>query len=437
MRTSRPELRPADGVRARLLILLAVAVALVWLGAPLLGHGIYAEEGGLVVIEAEQPFAVAPGDNGAEWRIQHAGASNFRGDGFMQILPDGGPGGGVPFSATSPLATYKVAFSSPGTYSLWHRANGPDGGGDSFYARVYEETPGDFWMMIPGITSNFDGRWSDRGRLNTSSLGGTTPMTIPIATPGLYTLELAQREDGTRVDTILLDSTGSFGGADPGPAASGPPAGLYFAAQGGQVIVEAEHFKSRSPGPNDAYTVETEGGADGTRNDLFVRSGPNDFGADTSLPVFGDAPTLSYDVLLGATGTYRAWVRTASNPDGEPIGNDDSVFLRVWKDSPGDFYLVDGGGGWAWRGTGFQNVTGFTGGRRNLEFLIDDPGLWHIDLAMREDGTDIDALMLDLTGTFTGGSQLGPPESAFAIPEPTTLAILGLGLLSVLRRRTR
>jgi hypothetical protein len=90
------------------------------------------------------------------------------------------------------------------------------------------------------------------------------------------------------------------------------------------------------------------------------------------------------------------------------------------------------------------NVSSFTGPRVDTDFTIPAPGIYTIEVSMREDGTDIDALLLDSTGTFTGGSQIGPPESAFAImpiPEPSTLLIwsllAGLGIGAGWRRRER
>lgn len=409
------------------------------------------ETGGIVVLEAEDAFSITAGTNGDSFQILDSGASNFRGDGYLQMLPDNGGGNGAPFDGVGGIAEYKVNFDSTGTYRLWHRATGSDGTADSFYVRVFKDTPGDFYLAdVANNSSNFNGKWDDQGRLNTTSLGGTSPIDISIASTGVYTVQIAEREDGVRVDSLLLDRTGSFTGSDPGPAASAAPEHLMSVASNGQVVVEAEHFKSKSAGPSDEYTFQTVGetgsnGAADPRGGLFMRSGPNNGTANTTGNPFDVGPVMSYDVLIEEAGTYRAWLRHALDPDtAQPAGNDDSIFIRVFEKggAAGDFYLVDQfGSDWNWIGQGRKNSTGLGPAREDALFNL-GTGVYTIQIAMREDGADLDAILLDLqdgVDQFTGGSQVGPAASAFrvsAIPEPTTAAfgLLAAGALLIRRR---
>ena len=99
-------------------------------------------------------------------------------------------------------------------------------------------------------------------------------------------------------------------------------------------------------------------------------------------------------------------------------------------------------GSWGWGGTGYKNVTGFSVPGEPMLFNVSQGGVWTVDIAMREDGTDFDALLFDMTTTFTGGSVVGPDESDFMIiPEPSTFVLLAgaccIALLGYLRRRRK
>jgi hypothetical protein len=161
--------------------------------------------------------------------------ANARGGKYMQSLPDVAGGGQSKSAATDPgtpaFMDYKVQIKTTGTYRLYIRYGGYDGSSDSLYAQILELSrpagPGPNWYRLVGQLSAVGNNnndfnncadlgngnanlgaavgWNGVGGLElTSAGGGEVPMVWPITTPGIYTIRISQREDGSCVDAILL-----------------------------------------------------------------------------------------------------------------------------------------------------------------------------------------------------------------------------------------
>jgi len=101
----------------------------------------------------------------------------------------------------------KYAFTvKGGTYAIWGRVIEPAGGGSN-----------SFWVRLPGATLNTTPLPANDGWINWNFAVGTTwhwdriantdAANIPVRytlPPGTYTLELAYREDGARLDAIVI-----------------------------------------------------------------------------------------------------------------------------------------------------------------------------------------------------------------------------------------
>jgi hypothetical protein len=91
-------------------------------------------------------------------------------------------------------------------YTVWLRGYAPNGAGDSVYMGLDNQPV--------AIVTQFAPRAWTWTRTNTQG----NPVTIEITQPGLHTLHLWQREDGLRVDKILLTTDGEYN-----PSGNGPP----------------------------------------------------------------------------------------------------------------------------------------------------------------------------------------------------------------------
>jgi len=163
----------------------------------------FQEIGGQLVLEAEH-FIGRTTRSGHSWLTQTV-LSGYVGSGYLSAIPDTD----VQFTGdytTSPEVQYTINVTTTGTYYVWLRGYAPNGAGDSVYLGLDGQ---------PGATlTGFSPRaWS---WANINSEGGLA--TLEITTPGVHRLYLWQREDGLRLDRIVLTTNSSYN-----PTGSGPP----------------------------------------------------------------------------------------------------------------------------------------------------------------------------------------------------------------------
>jgi hypothetical protein len=171
--------------------------------------GAWVESGGRVVIEAEQYDGRA--DVGARsWTLIN-GTTGASGQ-MVQSLPNTGYIVTTNIPAAAPRVDYRVQFSTPGTYHVWLRGMG-DGDPDN---SVHFGVNGAVTDTADNATTVTWGSlvWSKQ----TQGSGPVATLTIPSA--GTYTLNMWMREDGFRVDRLLLTTDAAFSPTGTGPAAS-------------------------------------------------------------------------------------------------------------------------------------------------------------------------------------------------------------------------
>jgi RHS repeat-associated protein len=90
-----------------------------------------------------------------------------------------------------------IDFTTPCTYTIWARSYPGNAAGDSLYVGLGEQTV--------SLTGFEPGDW---GWANQAQTGGSVELTI--AQSGLYTLSVVMREDGLRLDRLLLTTNTTY-----------------------------------------------------------------------------------------------------------------------------------------------------------------------------------------------------------------------------------
>ncbi|MEM6315036.1 MAG: hypothetical protein AAF743_13170, partial [Planctomycetota bacterium] len=309
-------------------------------GLPPVGSGgdFVQDSGGLVSIEAENETSSASA-SGKTW------TDVTRGDASGGTVAEAGPDTGTNISTgyviTSPRLSYDITFNRAGTHYVWIRGTGPDSGGNSLHVGLNAQAI----ATADRIETNTANAlvWTD------STMDGVRA-TINVPSAGVHTLDLYMREDGVRVDKIVLTDDPAYQ-----PINFGPPQTL---AQGTSRI-EAEDAVAVGP-----WQTATEAGVTFRQIANGTSGSPNYADPD-------QAPKLTF--TFNASGNNQALnLRGRGDNDG-----DNSVWLRI-----------DGG---TWQRIDFA-TSGF------WETLTVGTGTFTgsvvVEIAQREDGTKIDWLEL-------------------------------------------
>jgi hypothetical protein len=110
-----------------------------------------------------------------------------------------------------------------------------------------------------------------------------------------------------------------------------------------------------------------------------------------------DGPRLDYEVEFNTAGTYYVWVRMRG-----PSGHDDSVHagLNGSPASYGGIGMSDVSGDWTW-------VDDVRRGDTRVTVDVTSSGIHTVNLWMREDGTEVDQVLLTTDPDYTPGEESG------------------------------
>ncbi len=164
----------------------------------------YLEQNGLLVLEAE---------NGSQSQTSHiwqtqTEQTGYDGTGYIRVLPDAGQKFEETDLVAAPQQSFAIYATNPATYTVWIRGMAPDAAGDSVHIMLNGQPEAEF-------LTGFNDEWS----WSSTSLDNS-PMILDLSSSGSYTLSLAMREDGLRIDRLLLVTDTNFIPNGTGPAAS-------------------------------------------------------------------------------------------------------------------------------------------------------------------------------------------------------------------------
>jgi len=187
-----------------------------------------------------------------------------------------------------------------------------------------------------------------------------------------------------------------------------PPA---FIETGGMVCMEAEHYGQISPGApgvTNSWQLQT---GNGSSNDKYMAALPFDENR-IDVNIEATSPRLRYMVSVSNPDQYYLWI-LGYGPD----GMQDSVHYGLDNVSLSYDYLSSPR---LFVGTTF-GWTGTNGNGTPVTLSIPSPGLYALDIWMRESGARIDKLLLVSNPQYTP-SAIGPPESELTATPPALLS---------------
>ena len=274
-----------------------------------LGYLLPQTEDGLIVFEAES-YDVNTDDLWVE---------NFsRGTpsgGVSMVLPNGAGG-----NEGSQLL-YDVEFIYTDVHIVWYRASGDSGNDDSSWFLLDGARPANRVDGNQASMSGFSGK-SDFVWLSDPQ-DGPSPYTIEIDEPGLYTISLARREDGSFFDKFVITDNFDFNPNDFGPL--GPPETREGSPALPEVIlitpVDGEEFES-----GEAISLEVEIG-DSDREIVRVQyfAGGELIAESTTKPFNSE--------WVGASGGEHALSAVVID-DVNDLAVTEYVFVTVFNDEP-------------------------------------------------------------------------------------------------------
>ncbi|MBI5542507.1 MAG: BNR-4 repeat-containing protein [Deltaproteobacteria bacterium] len=262
-------------------------------------------------------------------------ASNLE---FIEVPVGAGTGGAASFS---------IEVVNSGTFRVWGRFVGPSGTQNSFRLAVDQAAPLD-WHVPQGTA------WTWGVLKNAAN----QPAELILAT-GRHTLQLLQREAGTRVDKLLLARNATYV-----PIGSGGPAGNVF-----RLDLEAESAALIAP-----FMVAGDAHASAGQ---FV-SVPEGSGANSSVT----SGVASFAFSVPRAARYYLWGREIA-----PDLNSDSFWVQV-DSSPVQPWSLARSRGWRW-----DRVNASSPPTEPLAFEL-VPGAHELKVIWREDGAQLDRLVI-------------------------------------------
>lgn len=160
-----------------------------------------------IVMEAEN-FHVSYIRNGKSWGITNQNGAVGQ---MLEAGPNTGSNYNTNYTSQSPEVQYNIDFSQNGTYYIWVRTYSPTFEDNSYHAALDSVITGTSDKM----TYDTYNQW---GWTNSTMDGHIATFSVPNV--GENTLHLWMREDGVRIDRILLTKSSSYVPSGNGPAES-------------------------------------------------------------------------------------------------------------------------------------------------------------------------------------------------------------------------
>lgn len=136
------------------------------------------------------------GSDGSTWTGTH----------FVKADPNNGAGfaGNENYQAYSPILTYRVAFPQSGTFYVCIRGMGGSASDDSIHAGIDDNNDG---VADAQTALDMTGVWHVRSWQWTNRRSGGAYATVQVGGDPFHTFKLWMREDGMRIDKIILSTS--------------------------------------------------------------------------------------------------------------------------------------------------------------------------------------------------------------------------------------
>ena len=172
--------------------------------------GVYQQTAGpqnLVVMQAEGFTSnTGPGALGDSWTLDTT-TPGYSGTGAMVAGPNNGTNNDPLVPANSPRLNYQINFATTGLHYVWVRGYGVAGANDdSVHVGLDGVGAG---IIVNDLAFPPENTWNwETGRAGTNPTD--TRLAINVTTTGLHTLNIWMREDGVKVDRIVLTTDANF-----------------------------------------------------------------------------------------------------------------------------------------------------------------------------------------------------------------------------------
>lgn len=168
----------------------------------------FVEEAGLVVMEAEHYHN--QNSTSKAW-LANTERAGYTATAAMMASPNTGSLIDSTYATDSPEMSYEVQFTTLGTYYVWVRGWADGDFDNSYHAGI----DGQAITSAAKLSLPTYNAWTWFNRNTTNSIG-----TITVSTPGVHTINVWMREDGLRLDRLLLSTDPNFIPSGTGPAES-------------------------------------------------------------------------------------------------------------------------------------------------------------------------------------------------------------------------
>ncbi len=289
--------------------------------------------------------------------------NNAQASGDLAIWTPEGAGIYKTYSSDAGRAVYSFDIPADGSYVVWGRVIANDSASDSFYVTVDGQTPMVWHTMQGGVDTWI---WDVVTERDFSAAFDTTSPNVYQLSAGTHTIEFAQREDGAKLDRILITN-------DPGyvPEGQGPTAQS-------NLWIEAEDGNIYSP-----MVIDSNAQASGELCILAPK------GSGNYKTISSDAGRAVYTFDIQQAGNYVIWGRVIANDAAS-----DSFFVSVDSQSAMAWHTIRGERDtWTWDVISERNVSDVFDTTNPKVYAL-SAGTHTITFTQRENGTMLDKLLI-------------------------------------------
>lgn len=167
------------------------------------------ESDGLVVFEAEHYYDKSSGGGlFADHAWEQITGEGAVGNWYMRALPDGWAAIDNDIEKYSPRLSYLIDFNRPAEFYLWLKGMAVSGQDDSVHFGLDGETISSNRYTSASIQQGVVFAWKSRR-------GDETRRTLMVPSSGQHTLDIWMREDGAKIDRVLLTTESTYSPDEP------------------------------------------------------------------------------------------------------------------------------------------------------------------------------------------------------------------------------